>query len=336
MGFNDLFGNKRIKHILTSYLRNDITPYSMIFSGPKSANIFEFAKSFAKALNCTEETADFCGTCRNCIEAAHESYLDLRVMSPDGQFYKKEQIVQLVEDNFMKPLKGNKKIYILQNAHQMNESSANSFLKVLEEPALSNVFILLTDNLNALLPTIKSRCQILKFSPLSRTEIKEYLMMQGESQEMAQLKSYLSQSNLESVLSEDFNNFMESREQVLEALTALLQNRGIENVLMDLFKRSRSREKFIEYLKKLVNMLSLMLRDIMILSIDPESPYLINIDYREQLFKLSAYIQIETVLTLIRRMELLLRDIKRNLNTKVLIQQFIKSYTGTGEEAYHV
>ncbi len=336
MGFDDLFGNKRIKHILSSYLRHDIIPYSMIFTGPRSANLPEFSRAFAKAINCLDLKADFCGTCRHCQEASMDNFPDLRILEPDGQFYKKEQITYLVEDNFNKPLKGNKKVYILNNAHQMNANSANAFLKVLEEPALSNVFLLLTDNLNGLLPTIKSRCQILTFSPLSRTEIKQYFIQQGDDTETAQLKAYLSRSNMESVLTADFKEFMKKRSQSLNTLTSLLHKRGMESVLLDLFKLSRSREKFINYFRQLVNLISLMLRDIMILRIDPESPYLINVDFKNELLGLARYITIENILSLIRKMEYLLRDIHRNLNTKVLIQEFIGSYTGIDNEAAHV
>jgi DNA polymerase-3 subunit delta' len=338
MGFDDLFGNKRIKHILTSYLRNDIVPYSMIFSGPASSNLLGFARAFAMSLNCLNSKADFCGECRNCIEASHDSFPDLRVLHPDGQFYKKEQITFLVEDNYQRPLKGNRKISIITDAHHMNVNSANAFLKVLEEPSLSNVFILLTDNLSGLLPTIKSRCQILKFSPLARREIKEYFEQRGDDPETARLKSYLSQSSMESVLTANFDEYMKKRAEILRVLSALLQDRGVENVLLDLFNRSRSRDKFVDYFKEMVNLLSLMLRDILVLSIDPENRNIINVDYKENLMALSNYITIEKTLFLIRKMEYLLRDIQRNLNTKVLILEFIRSYSGkiVDNEAYDV
>ncbi|MCP4153516.1 MAG: hypothetical protein GY757_37660, partial [bacterium] len=190
--------------------------------------------------------------------------------------------------------------------------------------------------LEGLLPTIKSRCQILKFSPLPRKKIREYLEREGDTPEIARLKSYLSQSNMESVLSADFNKFMEKRSQVLQTLSSLLQNRGVETILLDLFKRSRSREKFLTYFRELVNFLELMLRDIMVLQIDPANNNIINVDFRDSLLKLSQYIKTEGVLFLIRKMEFVLRDIHRNLNTKVLIREFIKCYTDASKEAYDV
>lgn len=336
MGFDRLYGNQRIRSILTSYLRNDIIPYSMIFSGPGSANMLGFAWAFAKGVNCLDlkEDGNPCGVCSHCTEIDKEIFIDLNVFAPDGQFYKKEQIVYLVEDNIKKPMKAKRKINILTNVHQMNPNSANAFLKVLEEPAPENVFILLTDNLSALLPTIKSRCQIMKFSPLSRAEIKSYLMEEkGFDQDRARLVSYLGQSNMESILHEDFHQMMERREKIFGVFNSLLRQERVEEVLLDLFKLSRSRDKFLDYFGKLVNLLSLMLRDIMILSIEESSDFVINIDYKEKLLRLREYITIDRVLYLIRKMEFLLRDIKRNLNTKVLIMEFIKSYEPGAERA---
>jgi len=334
MPFDELFGNERIKHILTSYLRNNVIPYSMIFFGPSSSDLLNFSTSFAKAINCLEKSDDFCGECLHCREIDKEIFMDLKVLVPDGQFYKKDQISFLIEDNYKKPIKGKKKVNILTEAHRMNENSANAFLKVLEEPAGSNIFILLTSNMNALLPTIKSRCQILKFSMLSRAAIKNYLVERGVEPEKANLMSYLGQSNIEYVLSSDFEAYMERRARAFSDLTKLVTGQGVEDVLLDLSQRSRSREKFVDYFGKVVNLISLMLRDIMILQIDNDNKNIINIDYRDDLMKLSKYMPTEKVLFLIRKMEYLLRDIKRNLNSKVLILEFIKSYAAN--EVYNV
>jgi DNA polymerase-3 subunit delta' len=329
LGFDELLGNQRIRSILKNYLKNNIIPYSMIFSGPRSANMLCFAIAFAKGVNCLHPLpdGDFCGQCSHCIEIDKEIFLDLKVLEPDGQFFKKEQIAFLIEDNFNKPLKGNRKFNILVNANQMNVHSANSILKVLEEPAPLNVFILITENLNVLLPTIRSRCQVLKFSPLSRAEIKTYLVEKRNfTEDKARLISYLGQSNMDSVMDVDFDEFMKQRERVFSVLSALLMKQGIEEILLDLFNRSRSREKFLEYFERLVNLISLMLRDIMVLHVEKDGSHVINIDYKEKLIQLSSYITIQKALYLIRKMEYILRDIKRNLNTKVLILEFMESY----------
>lgn len=327
MGLDQLIGNNRIKNILYSYLRNDNIPYSMLFAGAAAANTVGFAVAFAKAIQCLDRNDDFCGVCRHCEEIDKEIFPDLKIISPEGQFYKKEQIIFLKEDNYRRPMSGKKKIFIVKDAQKMNENSANAFLKVLEEPAESTMFILLTKNLNNLLPTIKSRCQILNFTLPTPEELKTFFLGKGIEESQAELLSYLGQSGIEDVVEDNIEDLMEKRRRSLDILIKLSNKTNVDEILLDLNTRSRSRDKFLEYFTELVNLLSLLLRDIMLLHIEEESGYIINIDYKETLMNLRQQLPMAKVLYLVYRMELLFRDIQRNLNTKVLILEFIKSYT---------
>lgn len=327
MSWDNLLGNERLKGMLTRYVKNDLIPVSMIFSGPAAVNKLGFALAFAMTVNCLELEDDYCGRCANCVEIGKEIFPDLRVLEPGGQFYKKEQITFLIQDNYRKPLKGRRKIYILKDVQRMNENAANAFLKVLEEPAASSVFILLTQNLVGLLPTIKSRCQVLNFTLPSLPVTRDFLLKRGWDRDKAELISHLSQSGISEPMNGHFDELLEKRSQVMSALTKLIRKREVEDVLLDLYHRSRNREKFIEYFRELVNLISLLLRDIMILKIDGASNFIFNIDYREVLQELAEYVTLQKLLGLIRGMELLNRDIQRNLNTRVLILEFIKNYT---------
>lgn len=327
MPITDLFSNNRIKSILSSYLKNDIIPHSMIFSGPGSADILSFAKAFSKSLNCLSLKDDFCGICKNCLNIEKGTFPDVKILSPEGQYYKKAQVTYIVEDNFRRPLIGKRKMYILKDSHKLSENSSNAFLKILEEPAASNIFILLTNNLNGLLPTVKSRCQILNFQYPSKPEISKYLIKKGYNQDMVNILSNLSGANIDNLLELDFNSLMQKRSNVFTVLNKLIRKRGVEDVLLDLYSKSGSREKFLDYFRELVNLISLFLRDIIVLKLDKENKHILNIDYKEELVNLSEYITVNKLLFLIEKMEILLRDIKRNLNARVLLLEFIRSYT---------
>lgn len=327
MPIKDLFSNNRMKSILSSLLKNDIIPHSMIFSGPGSADILSFAKAFSKSLNCLSLEYDFCGRCENCVNIEKGTFPDVKILSPEGQYYRKAQITYIVEDNFRKPLTGKKKVYILKDSHKLSENSSNAFLKVLEEPAASNIFILLTNNLNGLLPTVKSRCQILNFQYPSKPEISKYLINKGYDKDMVNILSNLSGANIDNLLELDFNSFIQKRSNVFTVLNKLIRKIDIEDVLLDLYSKSGSREKFLDYFRELVNLISLFLRDIIILKLNKESKYILNIDYKEELMSLCEYITVNKLLFLIKKMEILLRDMKRNLNTRVLLLEFIRSYT---------
>lgn len=327
MPFNDLFGNRRIKRVLTSYLRNRMVPPAMLFSGGGSVNLKGFALGFAKALNCRDRDDDFCGTCANCRDIDREIFPDVRLLRPDGQQYKKEQVDFIVEDQVRRPLQGERKVYILESAQRLSESSANAFLKALEEPSESTVFILLTSSMSGILPTIQSRCQVLRYTPPAPQEIRKYLLDQGMDADKATLLSRLSQSQRLDVIHGDQADVLAARRSVLDVLTRLLRHEGEGDVLVELNNLNRRRDAFIGYFRELVNLISLFLRDIMVLKTGGDDSLLFNIDFREELMDLCQYSGEEKLLYLVRRMETLLRDVQRNLNAKVLTQEFIRSFT---------
>ncbi len=96
-------------------------------------------------------------------------YPDLRIIKPDGQWIKKEQILELQEEYKVRSIYNNKRIYIINNAENLNKSSGNTLLKFLEEPNPEIVALLITNNKNKVLPTIVSRCQYISLDSNSET-----------------------------------------------------------------------------------------------------------------------------------------------------------------------
>jgi len=327
MSLAELIGNTRVKTTLAGYLRNERVPTSLIFAGSDPYYQLLFALNFAKALDCQKGgMTDACDRCRSCLAIDRGLYPDVQVIEPDGQFYRKSQMDDLIVTAFQRPLQGAKRVFILKDSQRLNESAANSFLKTLEEPLASNVFILLTTNLNLILPTIQSRCQILKFLPLSNHEVKLELQRRGVDPERARLMSLFKTENLETLTGADWQELEEKRQAMFSILDRLIRQSEVEDILLDLYDRSRVRESFITYFREMVNLISVLLRDIMVLMVDPASGTLINSDYKDKLMELAALTHIDKMFFLIRKMEFLLRDIQRNLNARVLILEFINSY----------
>lgn len=324
----EIIGNARVKATLAGYLRNERVPSSLIFSGPDPYHQLQFALNFAKALCCQQGgRLDACDRCRPCLAIDRGLFPDVRVLEPDGQFYRKGQLDELIASACQRPLQGDRRVFILRDAQRLNESAANAFLKTLEEPPASNVFILLTTNLNLILPTIQSRCQILKFLPLSTHEVKLELQRRGVDQEKARLMAFFNADTIEDLSAADWGELGEKRRAILCILDRLIRQSEVEDLLLDLYDRSRVRETFIAYFRELVNLISVLLRDIMVLLVDPAGGTLINSDYKDKLMELAALTNIDKVFFLIRKMEFLLRDIQRNLNARVLILEFINSYS---------
>ena len=326
MSLSELIGNTRIKATLSSYLRNERVPSSLIFTGCDAYHQLLFALNFAKSMDCLEKKNDACDCCRYCQAIDRNGFPDVQIMAPEGQFYRKSQMDDLIETASRRPLQTAKKVFILKDAQCLNDMAANAFLKTLEEPLPTNVFILLAANLNLILPTIQSRCQILKFLPLSKNEIRLEFRQKGVDPEKSRLLAFFSTGGLENVAEVDWQELEEKRMAMLSILDRLLRQSSVEDILLDLYDRSRSRESFIAYFREMVNLISMLLRDIMILMVDGSSTTLINLDYKEKLMELAALTNIDKVFFLIRKMEFLLRDIQRNLNARVLVLEFINSY----------
>ena len=101
------------------------------------------------------------------------TYPELKIINPQNNIIKKEELIKLQKDFYVKPTIGNKMVYIINEADKLNSSSANTILKFLEEPNDDVVAILLTDNLAKILPTIKSRCQVMNLQNNNTIDISE-------------------------------------------------------------------------------------------------------------------------------------------------------------------
>ena len=172
--FNNIIGNEANKEILKNIVENNNISHSYIFSGISGIGKFMFAKEFAKAILCTEKKERPCNSCKSCESFDNSNNPDVIIIDEKENSIKTEQIKELTNDVLEKPIQGDKKIYIINNSENMTKEAQNSLLKTLEEPPAYIIIILITNNENLLLNTIKSRCVTITFNKLSNDEIKQY------------------------------------------------------------------------------------------------------------------------------------------------------------------
>lgn len=122
---------------------------------------FDLALCFAKMLLCPSKNQQDCNICHQCQAIDDNNYHELKIIKPDGNWIKKEQLIDLQEEFNKKAVIGKRKVYILLQAEKLNVNSSNSILKFLEEPQEGVIAILLTNNRYQLLDTIISRCQLI-------------------------------------------------------------------------------------------------------------------------------------------------------------------------------
>lgn len=164
MGFETLLGNSRLKENLTAALQQGKTAHFYLISGPEGSGKRTLAKLLSAAVMC-EGTHRPCGKCENCRKIEADVHPDvITVTDPEHKTVPVRIIRQMREDVFIRPNEGNKKIYIFPQ--EMGVDGQNALLKILEEPPSYGFFLLLTDNSDKILPTVRSRCVELTLQPL--------------------------------------------------------------------------------------------------------------------------------------------------------------------------
>jgi DNA polymerase III subunit delta' len=177
MPFSDLTGNAAVTSRLRNLVSSGKLPRSMIFFGRAGVGKVEAAVTLAQALNCTVSENDACGRCASCVRISKDEHPDVRILKPEGRGgqLRAEGVREAIADVPFRPFEGRRRVIILAEAERMNPTTANTLLKTLEEPPEWATLILVTANEAALLPTVLSRCQIFRFSPLAPEELEALL-----------------------------------------------------------------------------------------------------------------------------------------------------------------
>jgi DNA polymerase III subunit gamma/tau len=160
--FTEVAGQESIVKTLQNALANQKLSHAYLFTGPRGTGKTTLAKIFAKALNCTVDHQNPCGQCDNCIslqENRHPDVIEIDAASNNGV----EEVRDLIDKVKYAPIKGQYKIYIIDEVHMMTSGAFNALLKTLEEPPSHVIFILATTEPHKILPTILSRCQRFDF-----------------------------------------------------------------------------------------------------------------------------------------------------------------------------
>jgi|694.fasta_scaffold106447_3 DNA polymerase III delta prime subunit len=160
-------GNAPAQDRLLRYLQSGRVHPGIILVGPDKALKWEVAKSMAKFLFCSKKgKLAFCGECSSCKRIEKEIHPDVLLFKEnEEEALKVETIREITHQMEVAPLEGGCKVCIIDEAHKMNQASANAFLKTLEEPKEGRFFILLTTQLGSFLPTILSRSIVFQFKP---------------------------------------------------------------------------------------------------------------------------------------------------------------------------
>ncbi len=162
-------------NIVMNAIKNDKISHAYIFDSNGNPDAIDMIFSFVKEIICKDINDK--NTIENvCRRIDDGNYIDVKIIEPDGLWIKKDQLLDLQSEFSKKSIEGNKKVYIIKSADKMNVQTANSILKFLEEPIDDIIAILIVDNINLVIQTIVSRCQIIKLNkkPMSLKSIDNF------------------------------------------------------------------------------------------------------------------------------------------------------------------
>ncbi|HLQ83348.1 MAG TPA: DNA polymerase III subunit delta' [Pseudogracilibacillus sp.] len=176
--------------ILTNSVKKDRIAHAYLIQGLRGTGKVEIATLLTQTIFCpNKQGIEPCGVCQVCKRVESKNHPDVHWIEKDGQSIKNEQIDYLRKEFSYSSLESTRKIYIIDDAQTLTNQAANRLLKFLEEPLIETTAILLTDNVQAIIPTIRSRCQLIDLKPLDTQVLQDKMMESNLSKQQSRLMS---------------------------------------------------------------------------------------------------------------------------------------------------
>lgn len=292
------------KLLLNSFENNKLVQAYLFVSNDKSF-LLDYAIAFSKKLITENYDEKICNMIDN------NNYPELKIIEPTNNIIKKEQLLDLQQSFQVKPTLGDKLVYIICGADKLHVSSANTILKFLEEPSENIVAILLTDNLNKVLPTIKSRCQNLIFKNKKEEELNKLDIL---------LNEYKSKVYDKEDYVEQFNNLKENMVSFIKQIEKLKIKEFIhfKDSIFDIYKTKDEINILFDFMLYFYyDMLNFMIsRKVIYMN-----------DYLEDMKEIAEISDIDKIQRKLQLIENTKIKLETNMNLKLLMDEFIIKFS---------
>lgn len=315
----DLIGHEWAVDMLKKHVIHGTTRHAYLFCGPPGLGRRTLALRFAQALNCPtpSETGLPCGTCRDCKQIEAMQHADLTVIQADseGGTLKVDQIRDSRKSLTLKPYMSKFRVALFLRFQEANDNAANALLKTLEEAPSYAVLILTADNPEQLLPTIVSRCEVLRLRPLSVQEVQKGLENRGIEKGRARLIAHISSGRFGYALClvED-DALLDKREERLNDLLTLLPASRVEK-----FKYAEQLSKDKDSMRQAILFWLSYWRDVMLRTAQAETP-LVNVDRNVEIEGLAGQLDLSAARKVVERLENALEQMEKNVNPRLLAE----------------
>ncbi|HEX3559658.1 MAG TPA: DNA polymerase III subunit delta' [Pyrinomonadaceae bacterium] len=330
--FDRLVGNERAKETLRRMLRQGRVPGALLFAGDEGLGKRLFALELARALNCrTRRGVEACGVCSSCKRVGRfeappaerdeykkvfwSEHRDVGRVLPFNRNILVDAIRDLERECNFRPAEGEARVFLVEDAESLNDASSNALLKTLEEAMPTTHLILVTSRPAALLPTIRSRCQIVRFAPLGVEELEGYLIEKRKrAGEEARLAARLAAGRPGVALGLNLDTYRARRDAMLGVVEALAAGNDRVRLLRAAEELGDAKNKD-EYEPRL-DALELLIRDLWLLALDGAQARVVNYDLRDRLARLAASLRPARAARWLAHVEELRAHLNVNINRR--------------------
>ncbi|MBA2493439.1 MAG: DNA polymerase III subunit delta' [Acidobacteria bacterium] len=335
--FNKLIGNNHIKETLRRMLATDRVPHSLLFAGVEGIGKKQFALELAKSFVCQNpknfEACDICAACKRADkftfpkpddkdahkEVIFSEHADIGLVIPYNKNILIDAVRNLEKEANFRPFEAKARFLLIDEAEKLNtakDNAANALLKTLEEPPPTSYIFLITSRPDALLPTILSRCQTLRFAPIAPTEIENYLLETKKfSPDDAAILARLSRGSIGHALSMDLSRFPAQRDVMSKVLESLLIKQNRTTLLRTAEEMNDAKNK--DSYNASLEILETLIHDIWKLTLGNSEENIVNADIKNNLKKLAENADSKRLASWLTEIETMRENFNVNLNKKI-------------------
>ena len=321
----NLLGHEWAVDMLRRHVARGDTRHAYLFAGAPGLGRRTLALRLAQALNCERSIApgEPCFTCRTCKQIEAMQHPDLAVIqsmddegnAKEGGTLRVDQVREIQRTLNLKPYQSPYRVAIFLRFHEANDNAANALLKTLEEAPAHAILLLTADNPEQLLPTINSRCEILRLRPLPLEAIVADLMERGVDEDRARLLAHISggRPGFARRLVEDAT-VLEKREERLNDLQTILPASRVEK-----FSYAEKLAKDKDTMRQTILVWLSYWRDVLLRVAGAETP-LINVDRNMEIEFLAGRLDLSSARRVVSDHESALEKMERNVNARLLAE----------------
>jgi len=326
MPFRDIIGHEHPIAALRATVAHGRLAHAYLFHGECSIGKRLTALRFAQALNCDSTSdrneLDACGSCRSCQQINTHTHPDFLIVEPDPEQttpqIKIEQVRDIEQQAMYRPLIGERKICLIDDADRMTIGAANALLKTLEEPPDHSLFLLISNRPAALPATIRSRCQALRFRTPTRTQVEAALILQRNVPPAeARFLAMVSEGRIGEALTNDMLELRARQNEFLELVQpkSLQSTTAILSAAEAIAKADRAQDVF--------GWLARWIRDLVLIQVEGDRHELFYVDQLATLEADARQANTDILLDLLKDIETTEQNATRHLNLHMALETIL-------------